>query len=61
MTQQAIRLGVEDRVMGVSEAEENRRRWKPAANHPWRQYRSVYLQKKRLTFLRQQTAMAEAM
>jgi hypothetical protein len=60
MTQQATRLGVEERMMGVSETDDNRRRWKPAANHPWRQYRSVYLQKKRLAFLRQQTALAEA-
>jgi ribonuclease D len=29
------------------------RRWKPPANHPWRQYRSVYMQKKRMDLIRQ--------
>jgi hypothetical protein len=33
-----------------------RRRWKPPANHPWRQYRSVYLQKKRMDLVRERQA-----
>jgi len=33
-----------------------RKRWKPPASHPWRQYRSVYLQKKRMEFIRERQA-----
>lgn len=40
----------------VSLAGSGRRRWKPPANHPWRQYRSVYLQKKRMDFIRERQA-----
>jgi hypothetical protein len=32
----------------------DRRRWKPSANHPWRQYRAVYLQKKHMNLVREQ-------
>jgi len=35
------------------------RRWKPSANHPWRQYRSVYLQKKRIEFVREREGVGE--
>lgn len=42
----------------TKESSDERKRWKPAANHPWRQYRSVYLHKKRMTYLKQH-ALAE--
>ncbi|MBM4148015.1 MAG: hypothetical protein FJ224_03105 [Lentisphaerae bacterium] len=40
------------------EADGGRRR-KPPANHPWRQYRSVYLQKKRIEFVREREGVGE--
>jgi hypothetical protein len=59
MIQQDVRLCVAEKGGGGFEmdggADASRRRWKPAANHPWRQYRSVYLQKKRVMFLKQQS------
>ena len=38
---------------GSQDEHDEEAKWRPASNHPWRQYRSVYLQKKRMEYLRQ--------
>jgi hypothetical protein len=42
----------------VSTEQERRQRWKPAANHPWRQYRAVADRRRRVAYW-QQSALRE--